>query len=197
MTGVLRIGDGRGRIDCGVATEDCGLIGDCRSIHHKSTILNESPIHRKSSIRPRTASINPNSPLANPQYTYARNPRSIVLSARGRSMDPRLYQIATLASLLVYGMGWLEFDITARPRGAAAGDGPRHAGRRRPARGPGRQLEERAHLGPLALPAAAHQRRRPWRCSPRSSPSPASSSSAFAASTSSIRPTAASSPCCC
>jgi Na+-transporting NADH:ubiquinone oxidoreductase subunit NqrB len=27
--------------------------------------------------------------------------------------DPRLYQIATLASLLVYGMGWLEFDITA------------------------------------------------------------------------------------
>src|SRR5262249_18132916 len=27
--------------------------------------------------------------------------------------DPRLYQIGTLASLLVYGMGWLEFDITA------------------------------------------------------------------------------------
>jgi enediyne biosynthesis protein E5 len=27
--------------------------------------------------------------------------------------DPRLYQIATLASLLVYGMGWLDFDITA------------------------------------------------------------------------------------
>ncbi len=27
-------------------------------------------------------------------------------------MDPRLYQIATLASLVVYGMGWLEFDIT-------------------------------------------------------------------------------------
>jgi enediyne biosynthesis protein E5 len=26
--------------------------------------------------------------------------------------DPRLYQIATLASLLVYGMGWLDFDIT-------------------------------------------------------------------------------------
>ena len=26
--------------------------------------------------------------------------------------DPRLYQIVTLASLLVYGMGWLEFDIT-------------------------------------------------------------------------------------
>ena len=25
--------------------------------------------------------------------------------------DPRLYQIATLASLLVYGMGWLDFDI--------------------------------------------------------------------------------------
>jgi Na+-transporting NADH:ubiquinone oxidoreductase subunit NqrB len=26
--------------------------------------------------------------------------------------DPRLYQIGTLAVLLVYGMGWLEFDIT-------------------------------------------------------------------------------------
>jgi enediyne biosynthesis protein E5 len=27
-------------------------------------------------------------------------------------VDPRLYQIAMLASLLVYGMGWLAFDIT-------------------------------------------------------------------------------------
>jgi enediyne biosynthesis protein E5 len=27
--------------------------------------------------------------------------------------DPRLYQIGTLASLLVYGMGWLDFDITS------------------------------------------------------------------------------------
>jgi Na+-transporting NADH:ubiquinone oxidoreductase subunit NqrB len=27
-------------------------------------------------------------------------------------VDPRLYQIGTLASLLVYGMGWLEFDVT-------------------------------------------------------------------------------------
>jgi Na+-transporting NADH:ubiquinone oxidoreductase subunit NqrB len=26
--------------------------------------------------------------------------------------DPRLYQIGTLAALLVYGIGWLEFDIT-------------------------------------------------------------------------------------
>jgi Na+-transporting NADH:ubiquinone oxidoreductase subunit NqrB len=26
--------------------------------------------------------------------------------------DPRLYQIGTLTSLLVYGMGWLDFDIT-------------------------------------------------------------------------------------
>ncbi len=26
--------------------------------------------------------------------------------------DPRLYQIATLASLLIYGIGWLDFDIT-------------------------------------------------------------------------------------
>jgi len=28
-----------------------------------------------------------------------------------RSMDPRSYQIASLAGLLTYGMGWLEFDI--------------------------------------------------------------------------------------
>src|SRR5882762_7270067 len=27
--------------------------------------------------------------------------------------DPRLYQIATLATLLVYGLIWLEFEITA------------------------------------------------------------------------------------
>ena len=26
--------------------------------------------------------------------------------------DPRLYQIGTLAALLVYGMGWLDFEIT-------------------------------------------------------------------------------------
>ena len=26
--------------------------------------------------------------------------------------DPRLYQIATLGSLLVYGIGWLDFDVT-------------------------------------------------------------------------------------
>src|SRR3954447_25782643 len=30
----------------------------------------------------------------------------------GRTLDPRVYQIGTLASLLIYGMGWLEFDIT-------------------------------------------------------------------------------------
>ena len=39
--------------------------------------------------------------------------------------DPRLYQIGTLASLLVYGMGWLDFDITPRPRRPPADDGPR------------------------------------------------------------------------
>jgi len=27
--------------------------------------------------------------------------------------DPRVYQIGTLAALLIYGMGWLDFDITA------------------------------------------------------------------------------------
>src|SRR3954470_12282846 len=29
-----------------------------------------------------------------------------------RRGDPRVYQIGTLAGLLIYGMGWLEFDIT-------------------------------------------------------------------------------------
>ena len=31
----------------------------------------------------------------------------------GRTLDPRVYQIGTLASLLIYGMGWLDFDVTA------------------------------------------------------------------------------------
>ena len=30
----------------------------------------------------------------------------------GRTLDPRVYQIGTLASLLIYGMGWLDFDVT-------------------------------------------------------------------------------------
>jgi enediyne biosynthesis protein E5 len=32
---------------------------------------------------------------------------------RSRKTDPRVYQIGTLASLLVYGVGWLDFDVTA------------------------------------------------------------------------------------
>ena len=31
---------------------------------------------------------------------------------RNRRVDPRVYQIGTLASLLIYGMGWLDFDVT-------------------------------------------------------------------------------------
>ena len=46
--------------------------------------------------------------------------------------DPRLYQIATLASLLVYGMGWLDFDVTAARVCCPAPDRARHAGRLRP-----------------------------------------------------------------
>ncbi len=42
--------------------------------------------------------------------------------------DPRLYQIAMLASLLVYGMGWLAFDITVAR--ACLLLGPRSAPRR-------------------------------------------------------------------
>jgi enediyne biosynthesis protein E5 len=40
------------------------------------------------------------------------NAAAIVLLAEELMADPRLYQIGTLASLLVYGMGWLDFDIT-------------------------------------------------------------------------------------
>ena len=39
-------------------------------------------------------------------------PVATVVSVRRR--DPRLYQIATLAGLLVYGMGWLGFDVEPR-----------------------------------------------------------------------------------
>ncbi len=31
----------------------------------------------------------------------------------GRRWDPRVYQIATLSGLLLYGLGWLEFDVPA------------------------------------------------------------------------------------
>src|SRR5258708_36365014 len=43
-----------------------------------------------------------------------KKPRRDRSKARGasRMADPRLYQIGTLTSLLVYGMGWLEFDVT-------------------------------------------------------------------------------------
>src|SRR5262249_13470855 len=41
----------------------------------------------------------------------SRRDRSRARGASGMA-DPRLYQIGTLASLLVYGMGWLDFDIT-------------------------------------------------------------------------------------
>ena len=63
--------------------------------------------------------------------------------------DPRLYQIAVLVSLLVYGMGWFGFDIsparaglilatvlvrgrTSGARGAATGVAHRLAGDRHP-----------------------------------------------------------------
>src|SRR5262245_6865516 len=37
--------------------------------------------------------------------------RPIARPAVAGRLDPRLYQIATLAGLLVYGIGWLGFDI--------------------------------------------------------------------------------------
>ena len=79
--------------------------------------------------------------------------------------DPRLYQIGTLASLLVYGMGWLDFDIT--PSRVALilstalatqwiGDrlAPPPDGRRAPFAMTARSALD---LRTLALPAAAHQ----------------------------------------
>ena len=79
--------------------------------------------------------------------------------------DPRVYQIGTLASLLFYGMRWLEFDISvgrvvlllatvlatqwlvrlARLRGLAI------------------RIEraQRADFRAVAVPAASHQPRRP------------------------------------
>ena len=69
--------------------------------------------------------------------------------------DPRLYQIGTLASLLVYGIGWLDFDITV-PRvvlllttvlatqwvcDRLAGGGARFGPRDAPPGAAGRQLE--------------------------------------------------------
>ena len=47
--------------------------------------------------------------------------------------DPRLYQIGTLASLLVYGMGWVDFDITAGARRSHPRNRARHAVGLRPA----------------------------------------------------------------
>ena len=66
--------------------------------------------------------------------------------------DPRLYQIAVLASLLVYGMGWLDFDITVAARGAAAGDGAGHAGGRATgSTGRGRRTVKSALISGLSL----------------------------------------------
>ena len=112
-------------------------------------------------------------------------------------MDPRLYQIATLASLLVYGMGWLDFDITPARAAlllatvlATQAVGDRLEGR--PANG------KSALISGLSLCLLLRTNRRGLARAGRGrSPSPASSSSAFAASTSSIRPTAAWSRCCC
>ena len=81
--------------------------------------------------------------------------------------DPRLYQIATLASLLVYGMGWLDFDITVAARGAAAGDRPRHAGGRATgSTGRAGQLR-RARSSPASRSACCCAPTDPsWRCWP-------------------------------
>ena len=76
--------------------------------------------------------------------------------------DPRLYQIGTLAALLVYGMGWLDFDITPPACGAHSDDRARYPEDLRSAQRVAGAVcvdgAERAHLGAVAVPAAADQR---------------------------------------
>ena len=72
--------------------------------------------------------------------------------------DPRHYQILVLASLLVYGVTRLDFEV--EPRIAAvllAGVLAVQALCTRLWRLPAFDAAQRAHLGPLALPAAAHR----------------------------------------
>ena len=85
----------------------------------------------------------------------------LLLSSLRRTLtaDPRHGQILTLASLLTYGLGWLGFDLGLTQVARHAGHRARRAaGRglvdRRPV---ARRREERAHLGPEPLPAAAHR----------------------------------------
>ena len=79
-------------------------------------------------------------------------------SRRGE-FDPRLYQIATLGALLLYGWTRLDFDITP-PRAATAGrQRPCDAMDRHPAVGPDAfRSAQRTHLRPVALAAVPDQR---------------------------------------
>ena len=75
--------------------------------------------------------------------------------------DPRVYQIAALSTLLLYGMLFRGFDIT-RERAAViliAALGSQYACTRI-WRLPFVRSEERPHLRPLALSAPAHERDR-------------------------------------
>jgi hypothetical protein len=108
-----------------------------------------------------------------------------------RHWDPRLYQIATLGGLLGYGIWWLDLEI--QPQTVATIMSSALATQLACTRltGRGRFDPRSALISGLSLclllrtgsPGSGHARRR--------SPSPASSRSAYAASTSSTRPTSA------
>ena len=92
-----------------------------------------------------------------------------------RARDPRVYQIASLAGLLAYGLAVLDFDVTPARAGLILATvllTQLALGR---AGGPGLRCPERADLRAVAVPAAAHELDGPGAGRPRCSPSPASS----------------------
>ena len=81
--------------------------------------------------------------------------------------DPRLYQIAVLSGLAPrLRRQRLDLEVAARPGGAPCWSRCCSPSTPAPGSGSCRALRpaERPDLGPLALPAAAHQRRSPWPC---------------------------------
>ena len=117
LTRVEGHGRGGGQTDChrGTCPIPC-VIGDLPS--RQSNTMTEIRHLKRGTPRP--------------TCKKSRRDRSMARGASGMA-DPRLYQIGTLASLLVYGMGWLDFDITAWPRRPPAGHRPRDTVDRRSA----------------------------------------------------------------
>ena len=109
-----------------------------------------APSSRRSCASPRGRS--PADPVTRPRAP-ARSPL-----AGGRSWDPRLYQIATLSGLLGY-VGARGWTSRSRRRSRWSSCRPRSPPSSRAPGSPAWPLRpaERAHLGALAVPAAAHR----------------------------------------